>query len=173
MRSMLWRKAPPDVCTAMSTAMLMRRARRSQSSPNTGSDGGASTGPKPSMPPRSCTPSTGSVSQASAAGPYAAPRRAAARRPICRLCEGAFPARGGVEPSKCGKIGISQRIRTRRHPLTVGNASDPLPLLIDPVFLLLALAEGVHRGPCVQLSDVQHHALALQLELRVRLAFAA
>ena len=78
-----------------------------------------------------------------------------------------------LEAAKCGKMGVSQRIRTRRHPLTVGNASDPLPLLIDPVFLLLALAEGVHRGPCVQLSDVQHHALALQLELRVRLAFAA
>src|SRR3954468_1393768 len=41
--------------------MLTRKARRSQSSWNTGSDGGASTGPKPSSPPTSWTPSMGFV----------------------------------------------------------------------------------------------------------------
>src|SRR3954454_4831019 len=57
MRSMLWRNRPPGTRKAPSVAMLTRKARRSQSSWNTGSDGGASTGPKPSSPPTSWTPS--------------------------------------------------------------------------------------------------------------------
>src|SRR3954452_24700045 len=61
MRSMLWRNRPPGTRKAPSVAMLTRKARRSQSSWNTGSDGGASTGPKPSIPPTSWTPSIGFV----------------------------------------------------------------------------------------------------------------
>src|SRR4051812_32212888 len=62
MRSMLCRNSPPGVRNRAIVAMLTRKARRSQSSPKGGSDGGASTGPNPSRPPRSCTPSTPAVS---------------------------------------------------------------------------------------------------------------
>src|SRR3954466_12492695 len=57
MRSMLWRNRPPVGRRPIPTARFTRNVRRSQSSANTGSAGGASTGPNPSIPPTSWTPS--------------------------------------------------------------------------------------------------------------------
>src|SRR5205814_8538370 len=77
--------------------------------------------------------------------------------------------RGGV----C-QDGVSQRIRTCRHPLTVGITSGPLPLLLDAdLDLILPRSEGVHGRPCVRLPVLHYEAVALQRQRCVRAALAA
>src|SRR3954452_9377625 len=57
MRSMECRNWPPLLTPRANEAKVRPHAWRSHGSWKTGSVGSASTGPKPSMPPRSCTPS--------------------------------------------------------------------------------------------------------------------
>ena len=157
MRSIAWRNRPLR-CPAIMAAAVSRKARRSQVEWKTGSSASTSTGPKPCIPPRSCTPSTGPSQHSARRSARRAAVRAASRSDGGLRQPGGTPAfvagdvvprgawSGRCRPSRSGAV-PGELVERERAGEAGGRRFDRPAGHVDGDLQRGVGGDGVEQGP--------------------------